>query len=101
MIEADRVHSTPPTNTPIDLRHHLMCPPPRPTWDLVNKVDLQLHELKWMGDFALELVQQLPRGEGDDYFRLPLAEGERLAFTVGDMLRRVEEAIEAIAGKAV
>src|ERR1700757_1100525 len=101
MTQADRVHSTPPTNTPIDLRHHPMCPPPRPTWELVDKVDTQLRELKWMGDFALELVQQLHRAEGDDYYRLQEEDGERLSFVIGDILRRVEEAIEALAGKAV
>jgi hypothetical protein len=78
-----------------------MCPPPRPTWEIVNKVDLQLHALKFMGEFALELAQQLHRAEGDDYYRLQEEEGERLSFVIGDILRRVEEAIEALAGKAV
>jgi hypothetical protein len=101
MTQADRVSSTPPLNTPIDLRHHPMCPPPRPTWDLVDKVDQQLHELKWMGEFALELAQQIHRAESDDYYRLQEEEGERLSFVIGDILRRVEEALEALAGKAV
>jgi hypothetical protein len=79
----------------------IMCPPPRPTWDLVDKVDTQLRELKFMGEFALELVQQLHRAEGDDYYRLQEEEAERLSFVIGDILRRVEEAIETLAGKAV
>jgi hypothetical protein len=59
-----------------------------------------LHELKWMAEFAAELAQSLD-GDDDGYFRIRLDEGNRLAFAVNDILRRVGEAIEALTGKAV
>jgi hypothetical protein len=76
---------------------HLMCPPPRPTWATINEIVIQLQDLKYMAEFAAELVQCLDgNGADEGYFRIRQDEGNRLAFCCNDALRRVEELIEFI-----
>ena len=70
--------------------HHIMCPP-RMSWETFNQISISLTEIGYMAEIGGELVQGLYGEDGEDYFRIPRAEGNRLAFAVFDILDRLDE----------
>ena len=76
-----------------------MCSSPRPTWDTVNEIDSKLQDIKYMAEFAGELVNTLDgNGAREGYFHITRDEGNRLAFSCYDMLRRVEDLLAFLQG---
>jgi len=64
------------------------------TNDHLNEIDNKLHHVKWMAEFASELVGHLDgSGAAEGHFHIPESEGNRLAFCCNDLLERVEELI--------
>ena len=84
---------------PLISGHHPMCPSPRPTWDTVNEIDSKLQDIKYMAEFAGELVNTLDgNGAKEGYFHITRDEDNRLAFSCYDMLRRVEDLLAFLQG---
>jgi hypothetical protein len=71
---------------------HVMCRPPVLNWRTRNEIELQLREIKWMSEFAVDLAGLLDSSEARaDHFEIGMAEGNRLGFCCNEILRRVEE----------
>jgi hypothetical protein len=66
----------------------LMCPPRRPSWEMLNEVDQALIELHHMASIASELSGDLLIEDGR--FVIDEPSGQRLSFAIYDVLRRVE-----------
>jgi hypothetical protein len=79
--------------TPIDIRHHPMCPPRRP-WEIINEVDHRLNELKYMAAFAAEISNDELNGDGEGHFKIRECAANRLVFCCIDVQRRIDELLE-------
>jgi hypothetical protein len=67
----------------------------------LNDVDGPLQDLKYMAEFAAELSSSLDSNEArPGFFEIDLSQGNRLAFCVNDVLRRVDELIESVSASA-
>lgn len=67
----------------------------------LNDIDGPLQDIKYMAEIASELACNL---DGNDappgFFSIRISEGNRLAFSCNDLLRRVEELIECLSALA-
>lgn len=60
--------------------------------DILNEIDGQLQDIKYMAEFAAELSGEMDgNGAKEGYFHIPRDQGNRLCFCCNDMLRRINE----------
>jgi hypothetical protein len=60
--------------------------------DLFNEIDGKLQDIKYMAEFAAELIDSLDgAGAKEGYFHIPQDQGNRLAFCCNDLLLRIGE----------
>jgi hypothetical protein len=63
----------------------------------LNDVDGPLQDIKYMAEFAAELVVNLDGNNAPPgFFSISIDEGNRLGFACNETLRRVEELIESL-----